>query len=806
MASTGPSMSSDKGKRRGAPLSCAECRRLKLRCSRVFPCASCVKKGCAAICPDGSLTTGKGNRFVLANTEALHEKIQTLANRVRELEDALEVAHGHINSDTHPLLSHELRQIKRPLEREAPESPKDVEVDTAEAIDQVGSLSISDSGRTKFYGGMANAWYLLQNEEGGDDETENAEIALPTDLPWLGYTFPFATVTDTKLEVRRSLFNALPNSEKASHLAAIYYRHCAWMYTPIPENEFYSTVFARIYDQNIALDQDPIDSHRLAVLYMVFALGTLFDLEKQSLSLEATQYYQLARAALSMDPVLEHQTIPAIQALVLMCHFMFMSFRDGPRWGLMGLVVKLAQGLGLHRDGGKWNLDPEEAFRRRSLFWEVYTYDSWQSLTFGRPPSFSNAFVDCHMPEPEPQSAPDKGDEVEMTYTAWKHRFVSRCLNHVHEQAFGARIPSYKTIQELDKKVRNFHVPPSLRVPGFGGAKMMEVVQPSIQLTMQRHIVFAIKEISIFYLHRGFFARAIEDNPEDPLSSKFAQSVLAAYTSACTFVGLVKSLHSQHPQLTERHWFLFTHVFSCAIVLGSIAAKCPGMPFARSALMNLDSAYNLFEMVKETNRAGRVLPVLQKLKLRAVTAMSAHPQNNSAHPQSRQSSGDSIVKEEDDELAALGGKTRLVPSQRKSPSLPSPSSPQDSVQLHQTPSPQHSPMQPYSIEAHASHDHNGSHAMGQWSGGYQSPADGVNGYAGYYSTPAQGSGHWPHDNYGSQSMTSPIQYPPYSDIMSPVGTAYPLPHPTHSPIEMQIHGDPQASWHSFYAQYQQGMN
>lgn len=83
--------------------------------------------------------------------------------------------------------------------------------------------------------------------------------------------------------------------------------------------------------------------------------------------------------------------------------------------------------------------------------------------------------------------------------TAWKHRFVSRCLNHVHEQAFGARIPSYKTIQELDKKVRNFHVPPSLRVPGFGGAKMMEVVQPSIQLTMQRHIVFAIKEISESY-------------------------------------------------------------------------------------------------------------------------------------------------------------------------------------------------------------------------------------------------------------------------------------------------------------------
>lgn len=28
-----------------------------------------------------------------------------------------------------------------------------------------------------------------------------------------------------------------------------------------------------------------------------------------------------------------------------MCHFMFLSFRDGPRWALMGLVVKLCQGV-----------------------------------------------------------------------------------------------------------------------------------------------------------------------------------------------------------------------------------------------------------------------------------------------------------------------------------------------------------------------------------------------------------------------------------------------------------------------------
>jgi hypothetical protein len=159
---------------------------------------------------------------------------------------------------------------------------------------------------------------------------------------------------------------------------------------------------------------------------------------------------------------------------------------------------------------------------------------------------------------------------------AWKHRFSSQCLSVVHDKVFGARTPSYKTIQELDKMVRNFYLPPSLQVPGFGGTNVgNELVHPTVELTMQRHIAFAIREISkwsnpattpvlfclagIFYMHRGFFAQALEDHPKDPLSSKYSPSVLAAYSSACSFVGVVSSLFAQHPALTERMWFLFSH-------------------------------------------------------------------------------------------------------------------------------------------------------------------------------------------------------------------------------------------------------
>ena len=66
-------------------------------------------------------------------------------------------------------------------------------------------------------------------------------------------------------------------------------------------------------------------------------------------------------------------------------------------------------------------------------------------------------------------------------------------------------------------------------------------------------------------MHRGFFAKAMNDHPEDPLSGKYGQSVLHAHRSASSFVALVKSMWAQHRQLTERNWFVFTHVFSCAV-------------------------------------------------------------------------------------------------------------------------------------------------------------------------------------------------------------------------------------------------
>ncbi|KAG6841089.1 hypothetical protein C0991_001997 [Blastosporella zonata] len=320
-----------KKRRKGATrLSCAECRRLKLRCDRGIPCGSCVKRGCGAICPDGSLTTGQGNRFVLASTQELHEKISELATRVRQLEDALRTSHSHLSIEQHPLLTEDLLRIKAPLQREpalnrnstAPTVKE--EEQNADVVDAFGTLSISISGRTKYFGTTANSWYFLQNEQSEDDEQQGDQLAglrtvLPLDILKRATAFPISTTTQSPESERaglQDLFWYLPPADKALELRQLYYSHAAWMYNPVSQEAFDSQVYPQFYDPNIGPQaDDPQLSHRLALLFMVLAIGSLVNTELPAYNLEAEKYHQLARAALFSNSIFDEPTINAVQAL-----------------------------------------------------------------------------------------------------------------------------------------------------------------------------------------------------------------------------------------------------------------------------------------------------------------------------------------------------------------------------------------------------------------------------------------------------------------------------------------------------------
>lgn len=124
-------------------------------------------------------------RFILANTEELHERIEALQERITQLEGGLLTLHqqGPHAHETHPLLADELLNIKTPIGAEIVgtanprtlhrnktdpnhegESSASVsgEPEEEEIVDSFGTLALEEgSGKSRFFGIAAGAHFLL---------------------------------------------------------------------------------------------------------------------------------------------------------------------------------------------------------------------------------------------------------------------------------------------------------------------------------------------------------------------------------------------------------------------------------------------------------------------------------------------------------------------------------------------------------------------------------------------------------------------------------------------------------------------
>ncbi|KAG5338430.1 hypothetical protein C0989_007314 [Termitomyces sp. Mn162] len=111
-------------------LSCAECRRSKLKCDR---------RGCAGICPDGTLAATKGNKVLMAQAQKLSEQVKFLHARVRELEAALAMSRASEERDDGFRADHQAGQA-----------------DCVDAVSEaIGSLSLGVDGQAKYHGESA---------------------------------------------------------------------------------------------------------------------------------------------------------------------------------------------------------------------------------------------------------------------------------------------------------------------------------------------------------------------------------------------------------------------------------------------------------------------------------------------------------------------------------------------------------------------------------------------------------------------------------------------------------------------------
>lgn len=92
------------------------------------------------------------------------------------------------------------------------------------------------------------------------------------------------------------------------------------------------------------------------------------------------------------------RSIENIEAMVLLVVYHLRTASSHGMWYMIGLAMRTAIDLGLHRTANEINMDPFTAQMRRRLFWVVYFLERGVSMSLGRPFSISDRHIDLDLP------------------------------------------------------------------------------------------------------------------------------------------------------------------------------------------------------------------------------------------------------------------------------------------------------------------------------------------------------------------------------------------------------------------------
>ncbi|PLN82126.1 fungal-specific transcription factor domain-domain-containing protein [Aspergillus taichungensis] len=119
------------------------------------------------------------------------------------------------------------------------------------------------------------------------------------------------------------------------------------------------------------------------LLNTILALGA-WSIGDDNSDLDIT-FYQEARSHLQQVSVFETGNLTLVQALLLLSNYAQKRNKPNTGWNFLGLAVRMAMSLGLHKEFPGWKISLLQREVRRRLWWGVFIFDSGAAKTFGRP-------------------------------------------------------------------------------------------------------------------------------------------------------------------------------------------------------------------------------------------------------------------------------------------------------------------------------------------------------------------------------------------------------------------------------------
>ncbi|KAF9779278.1 fungal-specific transcription factor domain-containing protein [Thelephora terrestris] len=559
-------------------ISCAECRRCRVKCDRKVPCGACTRKKCALLCPNDVLTgtsteEDQSSEPLMGKIEELQKTISDMTARTQELEQALALT--RMSGDLcrmsagiiHPPEASQSSTVSKDPPQESSSTLENVEYDAL-----IAQIQLKAVGATP--------------------------ATIPEPL--------FA-----------SLVVCLPPRPRAVWLCEIYVDF-PWFFRAFTRQEMVDEVFTKVYDNPDRVNHLRRRPHLLAVIYFIFAISATFDRSVPTGNDAARTYFRLGAQCVNLRCLGGSNDLESVQAIALLSQFQSITTEkeqsDGA-WFYGSMAVKLATKIGLHRDPSE-RFPPQVAETRRRVFWEILFQDWLRSMFLGRPASISPAELDTRFPAPE-EFPTDENGIVQKDYATCRYMMARELAWPILEANSRAKPMTYSETLALDLRLRTVDVPTKYYpTPG-------ELEFPTPSRRLKEWGLMCFRPICFLFIHRSFFITALMEHPLNPMLSPYNKSL--AVTLCCSSF-LIRSFAINFGPWIEvfsRYWPRFTHIFGAAVMLGSFAIRSPFLT-PEYVLEDLELTVRIYEKAAPlAPRARTALPFLINLQEKARWSVEA---------------------------------------------------------------------------------------------------------------------------------------------------------------------------------------
>ncbi|KAH8685058.1 fungal-specific transcription factor domain-containing protein [Ilyonectria robusta] len=337
-------------------LACVRCQQRKKKCSRVFPCPHCLraKVQCVVATPAPRHRRRRPNQALkerLARCEELLEKHMDKDDEC-PLNFPAVVASSHSQSD--------------------PSTSKWISSD-GKLVEEGGKLAFMDNHLLELVHDEIQAMRELVKAQGGDDSP------LDTDTP------------DDECDLVFGGESPQSNIEYSWPNPALVFR--LWQLFLDRVNPLTKVIHVPSFQPYVAQatsgpQQLPENITTLMLAIFLMAAVSLSDGECEGIlgdsrELVINRFSSAVRRSLQRLGILQRIDLVVLQTLVLYMISLQGRYNRHSAWILNGFVIRIAQKLGLHRDGEALGLKPFESEMRRRVWWQIIAIDCKFALFSG---------------------------------------------------------------------------------------------------------------------------------------------------------------------------------------------------------------------------------------------------------------------------------------------------------------------------------------------------------------------------------------------------------------------------------------